>query len=750
MLAALLLRRWRVRLGALFCLGAGLLCLSNTLSDHVGYGASLVAALVASVCAALAGAALGSSLRGTSTVRAGEALGAAMGYALVLVGLVLLPALVRGFVGGACGPERGVAAVVLVALPGPVLAALLGLVAGEGVSRSRWATAVAAGLVPGAVVWSLGRFYTSPTIFAYDPFFGFYPGALYDERVALGATLLSYRAGTLAWIVAAAGAYVWLRDRASRGALATALGGAAVGAGVYLAGPALGHRQGADHLSRALSGEAWSRRCVVRYDPSIDARQARRMAEDCDLRVGQLEAFYGVTAPRRVTVFLFATSAQKAALMGAADTYIAKPWREEIYLQYAPSPHPVLKHELAHVVAGAMAPGPLRVTARGRVLPVPGLIEGAAVAGAWEGEGGDTTPHQWSRAMLEAGLAPRVAALTSLGFFASASGTAYTAAGSFCRWLHATHGAEGFRRLYATGDFDGVYGRPLGALEADWHAFLRTVPTPEAVLVRARTRFRRASIFGRSCPFDLEEMAQDAARDLAAGRLDAAGRRYQALTARDPTGLRARMGTVVTLVRRGDVPGADAAAVEAGRALGPAAETRLRTLVADTLWRWSGPSAAVAARYAALDPAQMDDDEARTLVIKRAALAAGGPLGEGVRDLLLGRGEVDAAPAVAAARFAAVQAAEPLAAYLVARQMFVHERFDDVEALLGDGVIAAMTDPRVRAESLRMRGVSRGWRGRWADAAADFRRLADDPTRPEGLRVVARDWIARAAWSAGP
>jgi len=208
----LLLSRWRVRLGALVCLAAGLGCLSNTLSDHVGYGASLVAALVASVIAGLGGAALGHTLRSRPEVRAGTALVTAAGLAVALVALTLVPVFVRGLLGDACGPARGVAAVLLVALPGPVLAALLGLVAGAALPRSKWATALAAGLVPGAVVWSLARFYATPTIFAYDPFFGFYPGAIYDERVTLGATLVSYRVGTLGWIAAAAAAFVLHED----------------------------------------------------------------------------------------------------------------------------------------------------------------------------------------------------------------------------------------------------------------------------------------------------------------------------------------------------------------------------------------------------------------------------------------------------------------------------------------------------------------------------------------------------------
>ena len=40
--------------------------------------------------------------------------------------------------------------------------------------------------------------------------------------------------------------------------------------------------------------------------------------------------------------------------MGAADTYIAKPWRREVYVQAAGYPHPVLGHELMHVLAGVL------------------------------------------------------------------------------------------------------------------------------------------------------------------------------------------------------------------------------------------------------------------------------------------------------------------------------------------------------------------------------------------------------------
>jgi hypothetical protein len=382
----------------------------------------------------------------------------------------------------------------------------------------------------------------------------------------------------------------------------------------------------------------------------------------------------------------------------------------------------------------------LRIPTRAALLPVPGVIEGAAVAAAWEGEG-EATPHQSSRAMLEAQLAPRVSTLTGLGFFASASITAYTAAGSFHRWLHATYGAARFRRLYASGDFASTYGRSLAQLERDWHTFLRTVPVSERSLVRARTRFRRASVFGRRCPYTLEDLGERAHRALDAGDVAGATRAFHTLRERDPTDLRVRVQLAVAYVRVGDLAAADGVAREAAQALGPAAGNRVRTSIADAVWRWRGPTEATA-RYNALDLTLLEEDEARTLTLKRRALAAGGVLGEAMRDLLIGRGALDPSPTVAAARLGALLD-DPVARYLAGRQYFLHERFDDTLATLDETRVAAANDARMMAETRRMIATARYLRGDLVGARAAFYPLAHDAERPQGLRDVAYDWIDR-------
>ncbi len=750
-LATALLASWRVRGAALLTVALGFSLWSNHLTDHVGYVSSLVVGLLGSVASALVGVRVAHLARG----RSGSAVAAAA--ALSAVALVFVPlaiVLSRGLFAPACAPATGAVYALLFALPGPVLAALLGAILGALPRRRGVATAAAALMVPAFVAWSLARFFATPTIFAFDPFYGFFPGAIYDEHVPVTLAHVTYRAGTVGWIVAAAAllAAAWdpasgrlspARLRVRSPALLMLVVGAAMGVGVYAAGPALGHRHDASDIARALERRVSSRRCEVLYDRTIDARQAELTARDCDVRVAQHEDFFGVRQARRITVFLFASSAQKRELMGAEDTYIAKPWRHEVYLQYAPFPHPVLKHELAHVVAGAMAEGPLHVTAVGRWLPAPGLIEGAAVAAAWEGEG-DASPHQWSRAMLEAGLTPSVASLSGLGFFAAASGRAYTAAGSFCRWLIDTRGAARFHRFYRDADAMTAYGESLSALEAQWHRFLRTVATPESVLARARTRFRRASVFGRTCPLLLADLSRDAAAHLDAGDLVAADRELRSLVTHDPTDLRTRLMLAVVRVRSGDLAGAAAVASEAERALGPAAGQRARSQVADQVWRWRG-SAAARPFYEALGASTLDDDEARTLVIKRAMVDRGGLRAEVFRDLLIGRGELDPSPTSAMARLGLDPDAsgDPWTAYLAGRQLFLAERFGPALEALRVGDIAALGESRVLAEAQRMRAIALYRSGDLGEAAAVFSALAEDQSRPTGTREMAADWLDR-------
>jgi hypothetical protein len=209
----------------------------------------------------------------------------------------------------------------------------------------------------------------------------------------------------------------------------------------------------------------------------------RRIGVDPAEAVGTIHAFY------------FATADRKARLMGARHVEMAKPWLRQIYVTHEAFPHPSLRHEIAHVVAGRFGDPWFGVAAR-RVagLPVlvnPGLIEGLAVALDWPGSSRSMTPHQSMRAMELLGYAPSADDVFSVRFMTLSSARGYTAAGSFLRFLLDTYGPAPVRAVYRSGgDFAAAFGKPQAALVAEWRAMLATVEVPAADLEAARERFR--------------------------------------------------------------------------------------------------------------------------------------------------------------------------------------------------------------------------------------------------------------------
>ncbi|MFO0671405.1 MAG: hypothetical protein U0235_17530 [Polyangiaceae bacterium] len=129
---------------------------------------------------------------------------------------------------------------------------------------------------------------------------------------------------------------------------------------------------------------------------------AALLVRDCE-QLALVEEALGARGPGASPRISSATPERRKRFMGAGDTYIAKPWRREVYLQVAAYPHPVLAHELAHVVAGSFEVGPFRVAGRYGGLLDQGMIEGVAVAAAPEHD--VLSELEWSRAM-DSGSSP--------------------------------------------------------------------------------------------------------------------------------------------------------------------------------------------------------------------------------------------------------------------------------------------------------------------------------------------------------
>ena len=683
--------------------------------------------------------------------------GLARGAILVFVALVL--GLVHGLRAGVCDLWGGLAGFALGPGFGALFGGTCGAIAGE-LARPRKrkktiATVLAmAGPIGGAAI-SVWRFYSSPMIFAYDPFVGYFSGTLYDTVVDAGAALLTYRVESAAFV----GAILCLasvlrrtprflgldvrRDRSfwARAAAAALLGVLYV---VMLAcGDRLGHWSTASSIARDLGGARDGLRCHAVFPSSLRDDEAALLVKDCDEELAEVEHTLGVKGPARITAFFFKDAQDKRRLMGAADTYIAKPWREEVYLQIASYPHPVLGHEIAHVVAGTFGRGPFRVAGPlGGLFPNPGLIEGVAVAASPDED--ELTDLEWAAAMKKRDALPPMSRVFSTSFLGQSASKSYTLAGAFIRWMITTRGVGVVRAWYAGKSLEEICGKSLGELDTEFRDSLDAIVLPPAAETYVASKFERPSVFGRRCPHEVDALKKQADGCRDAHQIERARELYGEAIALDPNEHGAPLSRAVMELRYGDAERGRSLvrAIASDDKLPLATRHKARDALADDELVSGDPEKAAEA-YAALASETPDEDAARTLEVK--AIAARDPDARGAVTTLLvaAPGKRPPDPSLAASMLAEWygRAEKPLAAYLLGKNEISHayfaqaaKRFDVVlespsrRPAFGGSVDAPSGDltPRIRREALRQRAVAACATGD-KDAIERLRALAQDP-----------------------
>ncbi|HKY41258.1 MAG TPA: tetratricopeptide repeat protein [Polyangiaceae bacterium] len=693
--------------------------------------------------------------------------GAVLGAIFAVVGVLIatLHGLRTGFCDAPLGYELWATGPGPGAVLGGVWGAAAGLLAGR-FKRVRLAAVLLALLGPlGSIAMGIGRFYTSPMVFGFDPFVGYFAGPLYDTVVDPGNRLISYRIGSLASLLAVATTafhlevgeesrrcrWVW---RGRPGVVAAGVLALGVSLGITLSGPRLGHWHTASSIEEGLGRSVEKGRCRLVYSSGVPKPDAERLARECVGHLPQIEAYLGAKGPEHVTVYLFANDAEKGAYMGASRTYIAKPWRAEIYIQAAGFPHPTLGHELAHVVSGAFGPGPFRVAGPlGGLIPDPGRIEGIAVAAA-PSEDDDFTLDEWSKALLDLKLLPEMPSIFRLGFITKQSSTAYTVAGAFISWLHETYGAEAVRNWYSGHAIESVTGgKSLSVLDNDFRAHLAKIQLRPELLAMAKARFDRPSIFGRVCPRRIDRDLALAEARLGAGDIRGAREAYQALLKLEQDNTRARLGLALCDVRDGALD----SAIKRYQVL--ATDPRLSVLERASALEARGdvnvmaeqPKEAIEA-YREVAKIDADEDRQRTLEVKTIAALAKPT--SGMRLLLIGdpqRGPSwdEAAPALG------LEAASgnPLSQYLLGRNLWLHGRPEAALAAIDEALDPTALRPEIvwppsqrvvrEASRLRVLIACSDPKFELAKASDAAKRFLADPGVPAAKREAVERFVGR-------
>jgi hypothetical protein len=656
----------------------------------------------------------------------------------------------------------------------PASSGLLGLVAGlwGGVLAERRGVQLLLAGVPLAFALALGlwRIYVDPVVYAIDPFFGYFAGPLYDEAIPITARLWWFRAYNFL-IAGAALALLSLtlgpglkfnlrgvRLSSSPLTVATLLACLIPGTvlGVFAADN--GFHATETSLARALPRTRVTEHFVIHYAPgSAAARDIDLLAAEHEFAWQRLARQIGREPRAPVHSFVFPSPEAKRAWIGAGQTEVAPPWRGHIYLNEQPFPHRVLHHELAHVFSYTVGE-PLFGTSsalswRGLRVNL-ALVEGFATAFAPRSESG-LDLHDQAAILDRLDLRPVLQDIMGLGFWGKASRRAYTAAGSFCRWLIDTRGVEPFLTLYGTaGDFELSYGTSLDALEAEWLAFLRDRPLRARDIEALRQRFQQRPIFQRPCAHRAADLLAEANRAHHRGAEDERLSALQSLCAVEPerpehrlllaqaeaqAGLQdAAAATLAELSRRLDLTDTVAALVD--ERLGDLALARFDLPVALTYYD--------RALLRGISEAQT-----RQLQIKRmgAADPALAPRVLAYFDPFEPNPEHPSEAVLrlwAAEQIAALPRYAPLGGYLIGRQLLnVQQGAAAIEplqrALHPDSDEAPLATAELRRGALLML-LEAHTRARNYDAAARvLAELQDDPDADSGLRLDATLWTER-------
>jgi hypothetical protein len=763
----------RARVWALILALAGFALGLVPLLDVLGFDLSFALGLLTAPAAVDVGHAVGRTWRQNRIWAAsGRVWSVALRAALFALGLLVLPLLIS--LAGAlrvrnCNLGAGFAFFFLLPVGTALFAAPLGALAG--LLFPRHGRLIAFLLPIGSLAWALLRLYTDPPAFALDPFGGYFPGPIYDEALTPPMRLVTFRLVNLVWVATALlVAQVVQRVRISRGAgadprglVGPALIALAFGAASLVLfgqrGP-LGFAADKPYLLSILRRTTTSPHFVVASDPTGDGSPEDRalVLRDLEFRYSQLTRILGAEPAGPVTVYLFPSAEAKKALVGAGGTLYAKPWKREIFVQSDRFPARHLRHELAHVFAGAFGDPIFGISLAWR-WPLPrlssGMVEGIAEAADFGDPDGQSTVHQDARAMILAGLAPPLSKIVGAGFSTVAGARAYTIAGSFTHFLLASFGADKLRAIYRSGgDFVTVYGQDLPALESQWRHFLEQQPVDDREKARAKERYRRPAIFQKVCARDIAARIENARGHLYS-LPDEAVAIFTSVCQDDPDEPGHRLNLADAQVAAGQpAPAlATAAAMAADTTLTDPLRARAANLSANIHFHAGRIDDAKAALTLARDLAT-DEGEQRTAFARTRALAdptARATLGR----ILFGdsptRGVDPGLVIYLADRFARAFPDEALGPYMVGRQLSFRDPKLALPVLaeacpLGDAPELSQPLPPVfRAECHRMVGEAAFRAGQLDTSAAAWERLREKGAAL-GDRLRAGDFLERIAW----
>ncbi|MGE5445464.1 MAG: hypothetical protein ACM3SR_12825 [Ignavibacteriales bacterium] len=607
------------------------------------------------------------------------------------------------------------------------------------------------------IFFSLWKLYSDPPIFSYNPVFGFFPGPLYDEAIPITTTLVIYRLIVVLW-----GILFLIVLRLIRGFKYNTVRVVDILAVLILISALilshmkegeLGIEYTRDYITRNfLTASIQTEHFVIYYTPGTpEAEHIALIAGDHEWRYHQLKEFLqvnsdyavpqksslwitswsGDTPTPKIRPYIYPDIETRKKLIGAGETTIANPIHREIHLVYDSFPNPVLKHELTHVMSSEFGMKVLRIS------PKIGLIEGLAVAADWSS--GELTPHEWSKAMIEAKIAPDIKEIVGIGFWHAPPQKSYMVMGSFVRYLIDTYGIEKFKTVYRTGNFS-IYGKSLDGLIADWKTFLDGIPLPENAPTLAEYRFSEPGIFQAVCPRKVAFLRKKGLEAFRNGNLYKAGKFFVKALNFDKTDPILIQSLAYTYYYENDYIKL-MNIINGAQPLSSVDKNILENLRGNVLWQSGKDAKSV---FESLLTKPIPDDIKREIEIKLSAISYGGEIEKRIREYFGTRDKLS--QVVMVEEIMRIFPGYSPAYYLAGRIFFGKADYKRAIFFLVKSESLGLPSENLEGENSRILGISLFATGDYEGAIKRFEHIVNT-TSDKALKDYALDFIDRCKWA---
>ena len=608
-----------------------------------------------------------------------------------------------------------------------------------------------------------------PPVFAFHPILGYFPGPIYDFVISITSTLLIARGETLLWALLFLTISIYTCEISRETGFVPKLQWrnlikftttkslwrvttvciliVALVSLEFFSGKLMIRPTRAD-IAQALGGYRETEHFEIFYARELE-NEIDLFADDCEFRYVQLSDYLQTTSSRKVRAYLYASPEQKKRLIGAGNTFVEDPFGYGFHLHSTGFPHPVLKHELAHVLTADWSPWKVSLNV--------GVHEGIAVAADWDE--GQLTPHQWAKAMRQLKVAPPLSSVMGIGFWRHAGSRSYLLAGSFIRFLVDTYGLDKLKQAFPFGNLSKSYPKDFSVLEAEWVKFLSNeVQLQDTDIGYAARRLKRGGIFEQVCAHEMAALRNKAWQAYYRNDFMFAMDTFHQMLSDEPENPRTLLGLMYSAFRIGNYKLTTSLAKRMIADVNSQYRTEAAQLLGDIYWLQGDAEKAlnlyketvllathetieqsILKRIAALSGTYTPQSRKRlrTVILPKSS---SGRTGNGKKTTLLLR-VIGTEPDDWLAYFLIGELLHKEKAWELSTQ-YLHHAID-----LSQKEQMRTIPPQFALKSRWLLGMNAFYMKDYRIAEEMFSAIATDRTQPLGMKLSAQDWVQRCQWT---